>query len=246
MKYILGNWKLNKTVAQTKEYLAKFKQIYQKNKDAKVGIAVPYTDLSVTRINGGLTLAQDVSAFDHGAYTSQISVELIKQFKNVKGSLVGHSEVRTLLHDTNQNINQKVLQLLNNDLYCVFCIGETKSEYENNQTTQVIDTQIREGLANVPSEKLKKLIVAYEPVWAIGTGLTATNEIVSQVCQKVHEILADLFGKVASKKIAVLYGGSVKSSNANAICNLPGVDGVLVGGASLDPEEFNRIAQAAN
>jgi triosephosphate isomerase len=125
---------------------------------------VPYTDLSVTRINGGLTLAQDVSAFDHGAYTSQISVELIKQFKNVKGSLVGHSEVRTLLHDTNQNINQKVLQLLNNDLYCVFCIGETKSEYENNQTTQVIDTQIREGLANVPSEKLKKLIVAYEPV----------------------------------------------------------------------------------
>jgi triosephosphate isomerase len=136
----------------------------EKNKKVKIGLAVPYTCLPIAKFKYAYTLAQNVSEFDKGAYTSQISVDMIKQFKNVKGSLVGHSECRSLLNESDAQINKKVLNLLAKDMQTIFCIGETKEIYEKGQTIDVIKSQIQQGLQGVTENNLRNLVVAYEPI----------------------------------------------------------------------------------
>lgn len=248
-KYILGNWKLNKTVAQTKTFFKEFKKALKVNK-VKIGnnvvaFACPYPSLYMAKFPcGALTLAQDISANNSGAFTSQVSLEMIKQFNNVSGSLVGHSECRSLLNDTDANINKKVVNLLNNNMLCVLCIGESMAEYKAKKTLTVLKNQLVADLKGVDPTKINNLIIAYEPIWAIGTGLTATDDLVDDVCGKIRDILKTIF-KTGYEQIPIVYGGSVKSANSGQLLSKKNVNGVLVGGGSLVADEFAKIIGSA-
>jgi triosephosphate isomerase len=246
-KLILGNWKLNNGLEETKNYFIKFCELLNANPSNNlVGIAPTFCSIYPAILNNSANveiLAQNVSEKDDGAHTGEVSVSILKSF-NVKYCLVGHSEVRTDLHESDELINTKVLKLINNNVNAVLCIGETLHDYDAGNTYNVIKSQITKGLKDVNSDQADLITVAYEPVWAIGTGKTATNDIVQNVCTDVRLILTELLGEEAAKKVYILYGGSVKETNAKDILSLNNVDGVLVGGASLVADKFYQIATA--
>ena len=241
MKYIIGNWKMNQNAKIIDNFIKSFKK--NKVNNVKFGLAVPYVYIEKIKKKLGKTCligAENCSEYSSGAYTGEVSAEMLADF-NIDFCLVGHSERRTIFAETDEQINEKIKQLIKNKITPLFCIGETLKEYENKETKKVIKKQIEKGLKGINASELNNLIIAYEPVWAIGTGKTADAKTINNITEYIKNLLLKMYGE-NSKSIKVLYGGSVNSENAsNLLTDL--VDGALVGGASLNAEKFINIGR---
>ncbi|MGY6171821.1 triose-phosphate isomerase [Candidatus Mycoplasma pogonae] len=233
---IIGNWKMNKNVSETEKFLQDFRVAYEANKtkianDIEFAIAAPFTLLPTFKNVANLELAaQNMSQHDAGAYTGEVSAMMLHDY-GVKFVILGHSERREYFHETNEVVNQKMHQALNNNLVPVVCVGETLEEYESGKTEEVVAKQINESLKGL--NDYSKVVVAYEPVWAIGTGKTATPEIAQKVCKFIRDITAP--------ELLIQYGGSVSPTNVGELLSQKDINGALVGGASLDADSFVKL-----
>ena len=242
-KYIIANLKMNFTQEECKQYLAELLPLVA-NSQNKIGISFPFTDLPLakdmlfdTKIKVG---AQNVHQAENGAYTGEISAKMLKELE-CDFVLVGHSERRQYFNETNKQINQKIKLLLKYGIKPVLCIGETKFERDNNKTNTILKAQLEGCLAGLYENEIKSIIVAYEPVWAIGTGVTPTTKQVDEVCKFVREIITQNFSEKAGKNLCILYGGSLKGENAKQFLSLSNINGGLVGSASLQAESFAKL-----
>ena len=240
-KLLVGNWKMNKTMAETKSFAHASLELLKKA-DARhidIGVTPPYLSLqTLLNINPELLVgAQNVHFKEKGAFTGEISIPMLKEI-GVTMSLVGHSERRTYYGETNESCNLKNLALLDNEMTPLYCVGETLAEFEKGITKDVIKAQIEEGLKGV--KRIKDVVIAYEPVWSIGTGKNASKEIAEEICGYIRTLIAKQYGKDADE-VRILYGGSVKPENVKAYMAMPNIDGALVGGASLTVESFSEL-----
>ncbi len=244
---ITGNWKMHKTLAATRTLLAELRKSVDGLSGVDVTVAPPFTALSAAAeaLQGssiGLG-AQNMHHAEEGAYTGEISPVMLTDL-GASFVILGHSERRALFGDSDRVVSRKLRAALAHDLTPYVCCGETQQQREAEDTESVVDVQLRTALEGLPASQARRLVVAYEPVWAIGTGLTATPEQAQTVHAFIRALLSDLFGAEASEVVRVLYGGSVKSGNAAELLSQPDIDGALVGGASLDAASFGGIAQA--
>ncbi len=212
--------------------------------DRDVLLAPPNVALSsVSRVlqdSDVLLASQNVCWAEKGAFTGEISPTMVKAVGGV-ASIIGHSERRQIFHEDDEMINKRVLGALKFGLMAIFCIGETLEERESENTFEVLESQIRQGLAGVSSEDMQKTVVAYEPVWAIGTGKTATKEQAQEVHAFIRKLLAEMYEKDVAESVRILYGGSVNAENVDELMAQPDIDGALVGGAALKADSFCRI-----
>jgi triosephosphate isomerase len=241
MKYfIAANWKMNKTIAETREFLRSFLPAVQAIADVEIVLAPPFTSLATAaeeikdpRIQ---LAAQDLFWEEKGAYTGEISPQMLLDV-GCKHVIVGHSERRQYFSEDDAIINRKIRAAKSAGLGVIFCVGESLEEREANRTFEVIKREVESGLAEVDPDNL---VVAYEPIWAIGTGKTATSEQAQEIHAYIRKILGNLYGGKAAD-IRILYGGSVTPDNVDSLMACPDVNGALVGGASLKPESFAKI-----
>lgn len=246
-KYMIGNFKMNQTPNETIEYIAQFLQqdalTNRANNKPIVVLCPPATNLfaaNVSIANAGVHLGiQNVSAHPKGAHTGEISLSMAKGC-GASFALVGHSERRSMYGETNQVVAQKLLAILQSNLTPVLCIGETLSERQDNKLEAIITEQLASAFKGISKTDALKTIIAYEPVWAIGTGVSATLEQIENAAQVVRQCIAKLFDHTVAGNISVLYGGSLSLSNKHFL-NIAGIDGGLVGGASLDPANFAQL-----
>ncbi len=243
--YIAGNWKMHKTVGESVA-LAKALAAALADCGEKVMIAPAFTSLAAVSeaVRGSKLVlgAQNMAAEEQGAHTGEVSVLMLKDL-GVRAVILGHSERRHTYGESDALVNRKVRLALAHGLEPILCVGETLEEREAGRLEQVVGTQLREGLKDVSPEDFKRVTIAYEPVWAIGTGKTATPEDADSVHAFCRKVLVELYGPSAAKSACIQYGGSVKPENAAALMAKPNIDGALVGGASLKPESFVPIAK---
>lgn len=239
-----GNWKMNKTASEASEFI---KELTESVKGAKndVLICVPFTNLeTAVRLTEGTNVkvgAQNMDYHDSGAYTGEVSADMLLD-AGVKYVVIGHSERREYYNETDKTVNLKVLKALEKGITPVLCCGESLEQREGGITFDWVRMQIKLALAGV--EDVTKVVIAYEPIWAIGTGKTATSEQAEEVCGAIRECVASLYGKDAAEKTTILYGGSVNAKNAAELFAMENIDGGLVGGASLKTADFTVIANA--
>jgi len=246
---VAGNWKLNKTPAEARQFLIALKnKVAGIDTRAEILVCPPYVALDAavdatrgTRIAVG---SQNVFWEDSGAFTGEISTGMLESL-GVTHTLIGHSERRALFGETDEMVARKLRKVLQSSLAPVVCVGETPEEREAGRTEEVITRQVTAALENLAPEHAGRLVLAYEPVWAIGTGRTASPEMANDVHGLIRRILRGIFGDSAADGIRILYGGSVKPDNASTLMVESDIDGVLVGGASLDPGSFAEIIRAA-
>lgn len=243
---IAGNWKLHKTRAEAKELAEGLKSQLAGLKGVDVVVAPPFTALETVAVSLAgssiLLAAQNCYPEATGAFTGEVSPLLLKD-TGCRYVIVGHSERRQLLGESDEFINRKVHALAQMDVGVIFCIGETLEERETEQMYDVLRRQVRVGLKGLGIEAMQDVVIAYEPVWAIGTGKTATNDQAQEAHAFVRALLREQFCQEVANATRILYGGSVKPSNVDGLMAQPDVDGALVGGASLKAEEFARIAR---
>ena len=235
---------MNKTSAEAKQFALETKSLVElaSKNNIDIGVAPTYLSLAAVKENADkrmIVAAQNCHFKESGAFTGEISIPMLLEY-GINWVLIGHSERRTYDNETNQKCHDKIQALLNNHMVPVYCVGETLQEYEAGDTKKVVSAQIKEGLADFTAEQVKELVVAYEPVWSIGTGKNASTEIAQDVCAYIRELLRELFGKVADD-IRILYGGSVKPENIRAYLSCPDIDGGLVGGASLKKDSYEGL-----
>ena len=245
--FIAGNWKMNKTIAEAEAFIAALlPQVYD-TEGVDVAICPAFTVLQAmvdsARGSRVAVYAQTMHEADSGAYTGEVSAQMLTEL-DVDGVVLGHSERRQYNNETDRALQQKVPKALAAVLVPILCVGETEEERERGDTERKLRHQVQEGLDKVPIERLPEVVIAYEPVWAIGTGLTATSEQAQDACGFVRA-LVEGFDKAAGQAVRVLYGGSLKPDNAEELLSLPDIDGGLIGGASLDPKDFAAIVQTA-
>lgn len=243
-KLLLGNWKMNKTSAEAKEFAIEAKELAKVARANKIeiGVAPTFLSLAATKKYAAKTMivaAQNVHFNESGAFTGEVSIPMLKEFK-IDWVIIGHSERRAYDNETNEKCNAKMKALIANDMVPVYCVGETLAQFEAGETKKVVKEQIVKGFEGITEEQAKKVVVAYEPVWSIGTGKNASTEIAEDVCKYIRKVLKECVGKSANK-IRVLYGGSVKPNNIKEYLGCPNVDGALVGGASLKIESFKEL-----
>ena len=243
-KLLLGNWKMNKLASEAKEFAIASKPLVAKAKENKIdiGVAPTYMSLATVRKFAAkkmIVAAQNVHFEDHGAFTGEVSIPMLKEFK-IDWVILGHSERRTYDGETSEKCNKKMKALLANDMVPVYCCGETLEQFDAGETKTVVADQIKKGFEGISEEDAKKVVVAYEPIWSIGTGKNASTEIAQDVCKYIRKVLKGVVGKAASK-IRILYGGSVKPENVKAYLSCPDVDGALVGGASLKIDSYEGL-----
>jgi len=248
-KYLIaGNWKMNTTASESVDLISEINSLVGQQTQVQVCICPPFTSIqkssSLVEQSEVLLGAQNMSAEPSGAFTGEISAEMLRDLY-VNFVILGHSERRQYFRETNESINLKVLAAVQNNLKPIYCIGETLEERESEKTLEVVKAQVQEGLANFPLSEVDNLVLAYEPVWAIGTGKTATDEMAQEVHAYVRALLVDLFGDAAGSGIRILYGGSMKPENAAGLLSQPDVDGGLIGGASLNAKSFCAIVDSA-
>ncbi len=231
--FIAGNWKMNMTVASGKKLIEDLKPLV-KDANCDVALCVPAILIpEMVKAAQGSSIhigAENVHFADKGAYTGEISADMLKDY-GVKYVIIGHSERRQYFAETDETVNKRTLTALNADLTPIVCVGETLSERENNETEKVLDRQLEVGLKGI--EDLTKLVIAYEPVWAIGTGKTATDEQAQETIAYIRKKLGQLFCPNCAEKVIIQYGGSMNAANCKGLMAQPDIDGGLIGGASL-------------
>ncbi|MBW2576161.1 MAG: triose-phosphate isomerase [Deltaproteobacteria bacterium] len=241
---IAGNWKMFKTCPEAVETAGQLVKLLSMTTDIDVMIAPPFTALAqvsdVVRGSCVSLSAQNLFWEAQGAFTGEISPAMLVS-AGCKYVIIGHSERRQYFNETDETVNRRIKAAFDNDLIPVMCVGESEKERESKNTFSVLDKQLKMGLEDFSSDDLKRLVIAYEPVWAIGTGKTATSEQAQEVHKFLRSVLEKSFGNILAKSIRILYGGSVKPNNIAELMAMPDVDGALVGGASLDPETFSKI-----
>jgi len=239
---------MNTTPSESVDLITEISSLVGQQSQVQVCVCPPFTSLhkasSLVEQSQVQLGAQNMSAKPSGAYTGEISAEMLRDLY-VNYVILGHSERRQYFGETNESINLKVLAAVQNNLKPIYCIGETLEEREENRTLDVVKAQVIEGLANFPLAEVENLVLAYEPVWAIGTGKTATDEMAQDVHAYVRGLLTDLFGDIPGSSIRILYGGSMKPENASGLLSQPDVDGGLIGGASLNAKSFCSIVDSA-
>ncbi|MCD7859643.1 MAG: triose-phosphate isomerase [Firmicutes bacterium] len=245
---IAGNWKMNKTPSETKEFMTQLKAILPKGRWCDIALCVPAVCIPAavramreTRVGIG---AENCNPNPSGAYTGEISTAMLTD-AGCKYVIIGHSE-RRAMGETDADVNAKVTAALDAGLIPIMCCGESLEQREADITEEWITTQIKLGLAGVSEERIRKVIIAYEPIWAIGTGRTATPEQAEDVCKLIRTVVRKLYNSKSARAISILYGGSMNDKNAYELLAQPDIDGGLIGGASLVPEKFVKIIEAAN
>ena len=241
--FIAGNWKMFKTKAEAIAFAEEFRELY-KDTDVQTAICAPFTNLEAlkeafagTEIKVG---AQNVHFADEGAFTGEISVSMLEEI-GVDFCIVGHSERRQYFGETDETVNKKLKKLFEGPIRPILCVGESLEERDADKAFDVVGGQIKADLEGIDAADVKKLVIAYEPIWAIGTGRTATPDQAEEVCAFIRKTLIELYGEEVSDEVIIQYGGSVKPANATEIMNMDEIDGALVGGASLKPKDFMEI-----
>lgn len=246
-KVIAGNWKMNKTNTEAVEMLIELKELVKGIDNVGIIIGAPFTALSdaVKAVKGSniAIAAENVYPKDSGAYTGEVSPVMLKSI-GVEYVILGHSERREYFKESDEFINEKVKAVLAAGMLPILCIGEKLEERESGKTAEVTETQIRGGLKDLTAEEAKKVIVAYEPVWAIGTGRTATPEMAQETHRQVRDVLVSMFGNETAEEMIIQYGGSMKPDNAVELLAQKDIDGGLIGGASLKASSFAEIVVA--
>ncbi|MCQ2776756.1 MAG: triose-phosphate isomerase [Bacilli bacterium] len=245
-KLLLGNWKMNKLASEAKEFALASKPLVAKAKENKIdlGVAPTYMSLATVKKYAAkkmIVAAQNVHFNEKGAFTGEVSIPMLKEFK-IDWVILGHSERRTYDNETSEKCNAKMKALIANQMVPVYCCGETLEEYEAGKTKEVVKEEIIKGFEGISEEDAKNCVVAYEPIWSIGTGKNASTEIAEDVCKYIRKVLKSVVGKAANK-IRILYGGSVKPENIKAYLSCPNVDGALVGGASLKIDSYEQLLE---
>ena len=245
--FIAGNWKMYKTVAEAEQFVQALLPRVSDAEGVEVAVCTPFTSLQAvldsTRGSRVEVYAQNMHQAPEGAFTGEVSAPMLEEV-GVHGVVLGHSERREHFNETDRALAEKVAAALGRGLRPILCVGETEEERERGDTERKLRHQVQEALDKVPIERLPEVVIAYEPVWAIGTGLTATADQAQEAVAFVRA-LVEGFDKAAGQAVRILYGGSLKADNAEELLSLPDVDGALVGGASLDPADFARIVQTA-
>jgi triosephosphate isomerase len=243
---IAGNWKMFKTNAEAEAMVKELRTLVDSTDQVEVVVCPPFTALSTvaatlsgSRIGVG---AQDVYWEDQGAFTGEVSVKMLAS-SGCRYCIIGHSERRQFFHETDETVNRKLKKLLETELNPIMCVGELLAEREAGKVEEVVLGQMERGLAGLTGEQISRIIVAYEPVWAIGTGKTATPQIAEDVHSMIREWLAGRTSAQTADTVRILYGGSVKPDNASDLMVQPDIDGALVGGASLDAKSFAKIVK---
>ncbi len=240
---IAGNWKMNKTVSEARELVSEFVPLVKEMNNAEIVLCPPSPALlPVAALLEGTAIklgAQNMHWEAGGAYTGELAPAMVSEFANFV--ILGHSERRAYFGETDETVNKKVKAAQSEGLMPIICVGESLEENKADKTSEVVTRQIKEGLKDVNTN----LVIAYEPIWAIGTGLAATAEGANNTIKIIRSVLAELFGKEEAEKIRILYGGSVKGSNAAEYFSQSDIDGALVGGASLKADAFTEIVLAA-
>lgn len=246
---IAGNWKMNNTLSQTKAFAEELKPIMPRGKWCNVVLCVPATNIqSAVRLFKDCHIAIGAETChyeDHGAYTGEITAEMIKE-AGAKYVIIGHSERRQYYNETDFTVNKKVHAAINAGLFPIICVGESLEQRETGITDEWIALQVKSALYGVPTDKLRRCIIAYEPIWAIGTGKTATAEQAGEVCTNIRATIRSLYGARVARSVTIQYGGSMNPKNAAELLAQPDIDGGLIGGAALKPDQFVDIINAAN
>ena len=242
-KVIAGNWKMNMLPNEAMNFIEQFAPLV-KDTENEVILCVPYTDLFYALLNVQNTNikigAQNMHWEESGAYTGEVSAKMLKSI-GVEYVIIGHSERRQYFAETDETVNKKIKSAFANGLKPIVCVGETLEQREQGITKDIITNQVEKALEEISAESLKDIIIAYEPIWAIGTGKTATKEDANETIKQIREKIAEKYGQNVADRVIIQYGGSVKSSNAKELFEMSDIDGGLVGGASLKPDEFSKI-----
>lgn len=241
--FIAGNWKMFKTKAEALAFAEEFKNLYR-GTDVQTAICAPFTNLEAlveafkgTDIKVG---AQNVHFADEGAYTGEISVAMLEEI-GVDFCIIGHSERRQYFAETDEMCNLKLKKLFTGSIRPILCMGESLEERDAGKAFDIVKGQLAADLEGIASEDIRRLVIAYEPIWAIGTGRTATPEQAEEMCAFIRNALIDMYDEETADEVIIQYGGSVKPANATEIMNMDEIDGALVGGASLKAADFMEI-----
>ncbi len=240
---IVGNWKMNKNNAETKAFFEAVDGVAA-SENATYGIGCPFTDLR-TALDGAKNLvvaAENCHFEDAGAFTGEVSVPMLEEM-GVKYCIIGHSERRAMFGDTDETVNKKAKRLIEANITPILCIGETEAQYDAGETEKVIREQLTGSLANLCPKCVANMVIAYEPIWAIGTGKSATKEDAQNCCAIVRDQVRVMYGDEAADQVRVQYGGSVKPNNIVEYMACPDIDGALIGGASLKEDSFIEIIE---
>jgi triosephosphate isomerase len=246
LPFIAGNWKMNKTVGEALDLIRELKADISRVKTVEVAVAPPFTALhAVHKELEGSPIhlaAQNLYWEEKGAFTGEVSSFMLKEV-GCHYVIIGHSERRQLFGETDETVNRRIKAALAQGLKVIFCMGETLKEREEGKTFSVIERQVEGGLKGLGDQEMENMVIAYEPVWAIGTGKTATPEQAEEVHRFIRGKLAKLYSREVSEEIRIQYGGSVTPENIKGLMNQPNIDGALVGGASLKAESFSKIVR---
>ncbi len=242
-KVIAGNWKMNMLPNEAIKFIEDLTPLVKDTKN-EVILCVPYTDLFYALLTAqGTNIkigAQNMHFEESGAYTGEVSAKMLKSI-NVEYVIIGHSERRQYFNETDETVNKKIKAAFANELKPIVCVGETLEEREAGKTAEIITKQTELALEGLTNEQVESTIIAYEPIWAIGTGKTATSEDANNSVKEIRNKIAEIYGQETASRVIIQYGGSVKSSNAKELFEMSDIDGGLVGGASLKADEFSKI-----
>ena len=246
---IAGNWKMNFTPAEATAFINEIKPLVAGKDACDIIFCAPYVTIAAAQAAAeGSNIkigAENVHFAEKGAYTGEVSAKMLTAC-GVEYVIIGHSERRQYYNETDLTVNKKVHAALNAGLQPIVCVGESLDQREAGTTMELIAYQVKAALAGVPAEKMRRVVIAYEPLWAIGTGKTATAEQANEVNEEIRTVIRKLYGARVARSVTILYGGSMNAKNAQELLAQPDVDGGLIGGASLKSEDFNIIINAAN
>jgi triosephosphate isomerase len=246
---IAGNWKMNSLPSDVKPFVEELRSLLPKAKSSETVLCVPATHISAlrralkdSRISIG---AQDVSVHSSGAYTGEVAANMLSDL-NTKYVIVGHSERREYHDEDNFTVGRKAALVMDSGMLPIICVGETLEQRERGITMEHVACQVKAALSFIAEDKIKHCVIAYEPIWAIGTGKTATAEEAQEVCNHIRKVVRECYGARVARGTSVLYGGSMKGSNAVELLSMPDIDGGLIGGASLKPTDFAQIIDSVD
>jgi len=242
---IFGNWKMNKTPNEAVEFFKGLEGYVTGNEAADYGIGAPYVDLDIAVKNAGkvLVAAENCNEVDSGAFTGEVSVPMLKEI-GITYCIIGHSERRTYYAETSAHCAAKAKRLFAADITPILCVGETEAEYDAGKTAEVVKTELKESLEGLTAAEVSKMVIAYEPIWAIGTGKSADVNTAENCCKLVRETVKGLYDEATAANVRIQYGGSVKPTNIKEYMACEDIDGALIGGASLKVDSFKELIAA--